>query len=138
MPGFLLPLLAFLCAVPVGMGLGGGGLFTLSLTLLGTPQLTAQGLNLFCFLAAGGGAAARRLPALRDGGWLPSLLLLCAGALAGAFPGAWLAGKLPPALLRRLLGGFLLLTGLYGLLPGKKRKKAPFLPKALDKTPPPW
>ena len=44
---------AFFCALPIGMGVGGAGLYVLFLTTFGhLPQVEAQGKNLLFFLAA--------------------------------------------------------------------------------------
>ena len=44
-------LITFLLAALSGMGVGGGGLFVIYLSLFtNTPQLTAQGMNLLFFL----------------------------------------------------------------------------------------
>lgn len=101
------------------MGVGSAGLPVLYLTLvLKYPQLEAQGLNLLFFLAAAGASFAVHLcrtPPV----WRVALILLAAG-LPGAYLGTHLAVVLSAAWLRRIFGVFLILTGLFGLLPQKR------------------
>lgn len=117
-------LLAFACALLAGLGVGGGGLFVLFLTLMeGLPQLTAQGVNLLFFLFSSAAslfvhAGRRRIP------WL-WVLWISLGGITGALFGSRLALALTGSVLRRLFGGFLIFSGLYSLwgLLGKKKDK---------------
>ena len=109
----------FLVALLSGMGVGSAGLLVIFLTLAqDLPQLTAQGVNLLFFLFSSGAALCVhlfRIPPL----WGLLLLLLPAGLL-GAWGGTALAAYLPQALLRKLFGGFLLISGAIGLLQKQK------------------
>lgn len=123
-------LAAFLPAIPVGMGLGGGGLTGILLFLLGKGERLAVGSNLFCFLFSGGASlvGARRLLWEKRRSLLLPLLFSALAATGGGL----LAVLSPPALLRRVFGGFSALLGLLTLTRGIK------LPKnraaALDKA----
>ena len=107
-------LVALAVALLSGMGVGSAGLLVLFLTLVQKlPQLQAQGLNLLFFLFSSGAALFVHLfhtPPL----WGLLLLLIPAGFL-GAWGGTALALYLPQALLRKLFGCFLILSGTLGL-----------------------
>lgn len=98
-----------------GLGIGGGSLLILWLTLaLGMDQSAARGINLLFFLPAAAIACVFRcrqgvVPFRRI---LPAML---AGSLAAAL-GSWLSLGLDTGLLKKLFGGLLLLTGLRELL----------------------
>ena len=102
-------------AALVGMGVGSGGLYLIFLTLnRGIEQLTAQGMNLYFFLAASAGAAVLHL-FRRRGDLLAATVLGGVGAAAAA-GGAALAGVLDGGLLRRLFGGFMVISGVFAFL----------------------
>lgn len=107
-------------AVLSGMGLGGGGLFVIYLTLvLGEEQLIAQGANLLFFIAT---AAVSTFLSARRGRikWKATLPISLSGALL-SLVGAFVAGAISAALLRRIFGGMLVIGGLISLV-SKKRK----------------
>ena len=108
-------LLPFLFAVLSGMGVGGGGLPVLYLTLMqGMPQAEAQGINLLFFLCAASAAFLvnrKKRHFSRNN----TLLLAAAGAVMTA-PGALLAMQVDPGLLRKCFGALLMLSGLLTLL----------------------
>lgn len=115
-------------AVLSGMGLGGGGLLVIYLTLvLGQEQLLAQGANLVFFIAT---AAVSTLLNLRRGRivWSKVLPLVLAG-IPLSLLGATLAGEISSTLLRRIFGGMLALCGGASLLSmlfgGDQAKKPP-------------
>ena len=106
---------AFLSAILSGLGVGSAGIFVLYLTLIaGFPQPEAQALNLLFFLLSAGAALLlhireRRIP-------LRVVLFLAACAVPGALVGSYLVRVLDPALIRKLFGGMLVVTGLPVLL----------------------
>lgn len=110
---------AFAVAILAGMGVGGGGLLVLYLTAVRhTAQVEAQGINLIFFLAASLGAMLVHLKKQKLR-WRTILLLSLGGVLSAPF-GAYLASVTETALLRRLFGGLLLLSGVAALF-GKKK-----------------
>jgi len=110
----------FAVALLSGMGTGSAGLLVIFLTTVQElPQLTAQGLNLLFFLFSSGAALAVHL--FRTPPLWGLLLLLIPAGLLGAWGGTALAVYLPQALLRKLFGGFLLLSGAFGLFQKKKQ-----------------
>ncbi len=114
---FIATVLGFLA----GLGVGGGSLLVLWLTLvLQTPPEQARVMNLLFFIP---GALAATLLRMGKGGFqlkplVPGILAGCAAAAAGSV----LAGILDTALLRKLFGGLLVITGLRELF--YRRKKA--------------
>lgn len=104
-----------------GLGIGGGSLLILWLTMaLGMDHQTARGINLLFFLPA---ALVAGLFRWKQGAvkWKTILPAILAGCIAAA-AGSWLGGRLDLALLKKLFGGLLILTGLRELFYGKKRK----------------
>lgn len=119
MSAYFLP---FLCGLGAGIlsawGVGGGTLLLLVMTLfLEMEQRTAQGVNLLFFLPT----AASALFCHWKGGYLdgPTLRSALPAALPAALLGAWIAGAVDAALLRRPFGIYLLFSGVSLLLPRK-------------------
>ena len=97
-----------------GMGVGGGSLLILWLTLaLGFDQSTARGINLLFFLPASAICCVFRLRqgALNLKKCLPAILSGCAAAVLGSLIAAWV----DTGLLRKPFGILLLATGLREL-----------------------
>lgn len=98
-----------------GLGIGGGSLLILWLTfVLGMDHTAARGINLLFFLPAALVACMFR--------WKQGCVdfrqvfpAMVAGCIAAAVC-SWLAGYLDVELLKKLLGGLLILTGLRELL----------------------
>ena len=105
-----------------GMGVGGGSLLILWLTLmLGVDQRTARGINLLFFLPASAISCAFRLRqgklSLRQ--CLPAIAAGCAAAVIGSLA----AAAIDTALLRKPFGILLLLTGLRELFCRPQRRR---------------
>ncbi len=98
-----------------GLGVGGGSLLILWLTLvLHTPNQTARLINLMFFITAAGSVSLFRWKqgALQIRKILPAIL---AGSLAaGIF--SWVGAQLDAGLLKKLFGILLLFTGVRELL----------------------
>lgn len=105
------------------MGMGGGGVLVIWLTLgEGMEQAPAQGINLLLFIPCA-------IPALLSYSrkklidW--KILGLCVfTGLAGALLGVWLSALLEPSLLRKIFGVMLLLMGIRELFPRPKKEKS--------------
>ena len=111
-------LASFVIAALSGMGVGGGGLFVIYLSLLtDTPQLAAQGLNLLFFLFSSGAS----LPVhLMKRTLLPRVILLMASSgLLGALLGTVLSAHLEGRVLRKIFGMMLVVSGIYSLQHGR-------------------
>ena len=105
-----------------GLGVGGGSLLVLLLTLvLDMDPETARGVNLLFFLPSACIACLLRWKqgALHFRPLLPAILAGCAAAACFSF----LSAELPMEILRKLFGGLLLVTGTRELL---------FLPRKKD------
>ena len=97
-----------------GLGIGGGSLLILWLTLvLETPQATARGINLLFFLPAAIVACIFRWKqgAVKFRTVLPAMLAGCASAAALSFVGM----QMDMTLLKKLFGSLLIITGLREL-----------------------
>lgn len=108
-------ILAALFSGAVGaMGLGGGGVLVLYLTLsLGMEQLQAQGINLIFFLPCAVISIAiqlkRKMIDLPTAGWM------ALGGAIGVLGGMWLTKILNGALLSKIFAVFLIVVGLMEL-----------------------
>ena len=115
-------LAAFFYGAVGAMGLGGGGVLVLYLTLsLGMPQLQAQGINLLFFLPCAIISIViqlkRRMIDLPTAGWM------ALGGAGGVLIGMGLTKILHAALLSKLFAAFLIVVGLMELF-GKSKKKS--------------
>ena len=106
---------ALLCAIPIGRGVGGAGLYVIFLSLYEKmPQAEAQGVNYLFFVAAIAVSTVINLKnGLVDGKKTISLSLW---GLCGALPGALLAFILPATILRTGFSLLMIAAGTYGLL----------------------
>lgn len=106
---FLIP---FLISALMGMGLGGGGLLIIYLTLyLGTPQLLAQGTNLTLFIIAGASSLLYHLRKRNVDARLVALMIVF-GSIGSVSASYFLSG-LDPKYARISLGVLLIISGLY-------------------------
>ena len=101
---------AFLMGALSGMGIGGGGLLVIYLTLFrNTPQVSAQGINLYFFVFASIAALVIHCRKRRIN--YPLVLLLSAFGMPLSLLGGLLAARTDPELLRKLFGGMLIVAG---------------------------
>jgi uncharacterized membrane protein YfcA len=121
-------LLSFLLALGVGLvtgilsgfGIGGGTLLMLYLTMVtGMAQRTAQGINLLYFLPTAGAALILHSKN-RYVRWKTVLPAILAGCVTAGLA-SLLALNLDTGLLKKLFGGFLILTGLSEFYPKNRR-----------------
>ena len=105
-----------------GLGIGGGSLLILWLTLIaGIPAETARAVNLMFFLAAAGCVTLFRIKSgsLDKGAIIPTVISGCLAAGIGAY-----FGKLTdPTLLRTGFGILLIVTGLREFLYRPRKAK---------------
>ncbi len=98
-----------------GMGVGGGGLLVIYLTLIkGMGQIEAQGLNLYFFLFASAASlfihtAKRRIN-------YPLVLFLASLGIPAAFLGSLAASRADPHTVRLVFGIMLMIAGALSLL----------------------
>ena len=108
-------IVVFFAAILSGLGVGSAGLLVTWLTFVEKmPQMAAQGTNLLFFLFSSG--AALTIHAFRTPLLWQSVFFLVASGLCGSFLGVAFATLLPQALLRRIFGYMLIVTGAIGLL----------------------
>ena len=108
-------LVATILGFLTGLGVGGGSLLILWLTIvLGMDQATARGINLLFFLPAAVIACIYRWKqgTVKIRTILPAML---AGCLAAAVF-SWIGTHMDTQLLQKLFGGLLIVTGLRELL----------------------
>lgn len=105
----LLP--AFIGAVLSALGMGGGGVLLIYLTVFrDMEQFTAQGINLTFFIPVAAVSLAIHIKNRLVDFKLAALLI--PGGLIGVYAGTRLADTLSDSFLRRLFAGFLLFIGL--------------------------
>ena len=117
-------LLSTLLGFLAGIGVGGGSLLILWLTLvLDVPPETARSINLLFFIPSALIACCFR----RKQGCLDRKILLPAvlGGCICAAAFSWISFWLDTALLKKLFGGLLLLTGLRELFYKPKKPQRP-------------
>lgn len=105
-----------------GLGVGGGSLLMLWLTLvLGTPQATARSINLLFFIPTAliSSFFRRKQGTLNYKRLLPAIVLGVAAAAAAGM----ISRHLDMELLKKLFGGLLLLTGLRELFYRPRKAK---------------
>jgi len=101
----------FLVAALAGIGVGGGGLLVIYLTLFkNVGQVEAQGLNLLFFIVAGASsffihAKKRKLD------YKKIIFIIICGAV-GAVAGSLLANIIDCAIIKKIFGGFLIISGI--------------------------
>lgn len=107
----ILSLVSALTGVTASMGLGGGFILVIYLTVFeNVPQLAAQGINLLFFLPIAAFSlffhAKNKL--IETKVLLPGIL----PEIVGVFFGAWMANCFGSDLLRKIFAGFVLLVGI--------------------------
>lgn len=107
-------IIAVIIAALSGMGVGGGGLFSLYLGAVSNySQIEIQGLNLLFFLFAAGSSVLIHL--LRRRIFVLPLGLMLAAGIPGSLLGSRLALLADGALLRDLLGIMMISAGIFKL-----------------------
>ncbi len=121
---FLKLLAGFLAGTAGGMGLGGGSILLIYLTVFeNVNQLTAQGINLLFFLPV---ALIAIIIYSKRGEikWKRVLPIMLTGAL-GAALASYLVTYIDTALLRKLFGGAVIIYGILEIFkPGKQKKSS--------------
>lgn len=115
-------LIGALLGLLAGLGVGGGSLLMLWLTLVThTAPATARAINLLFFLGAAGSVSVLRLRkgTLQPGTIIPAAI---AGCIAAGIC-SWFASSLNPQLLRKVLGILFLITGAKELLYRDKKDR---------------
>ena len=115
-------LISLIIATLSGMGVGGGGLLVIYLTLIeNVDQLISQGANL-CFFVATAVASTIYNSFKKKIEWKTTLVLSVAGIIFSLF-GVWIAGKINPHFLRKMFGLMLSVSGSLSLISAFSKKK---------------
>ncbi len=115
-------LISLIIATLSGMGVGGGGLLVIYLTLFeSTEQIIAQGVNL-CFFIVAAVASTVYNVYKRKIVWKATLILSASGVLFSVL-GALAAGAINPDILRKIFGIMLIIGGFSSLISAFGKKK---------------
>ena len=107
-------IVTLIIAILSGMGVGGGGLLVIYLTLFeDAEQLIAQGANLAFFIIAA--TASTVFNAKKNKIQWKITLVISAVGIVFAYFGALLASSIDPSLLQKIFGGMLIAGGVSSL-----------------------
>lgn len=113
--------IVFLIATLSGMGIGGGGLFVIYLSLFtATPQLTAQGINLLFFLLCASASLLFHLQKRKI--YFVAVAIMAGAGILGTLLGSSLAEQIDENLLRKFFGIMLVIGGIITLKRSKSKK----------------
>lgn len=110
-----------LSAVAAAMGLGGGGVLIIWLTLSGVDTASARGINLLFFIPA----AVISLFLHRKNGLLKGkrIVPIALAGVLGAAAGVWLSGIISSRIIFKMFGLFLAAVGGFELVAAIRAKK---------------
>ena len=115
-------LISLIISTLSGMGVGGGGLLVIYLTLIqNVEQLISQGANL-CFFVATAIASTIYNSFKKKIYWKTTFVLSTVGIIFSIF-GVWIAGKINPYFLRKIFGIMLIISGSFSLISAFSKKK---------------
>jgi len=113
--GILISLLA-------GLGIGGGGLLVIYLIMVkDISQIEAQGINLLFFVVAG--AASLIIHIKKRKLDLKNIIVMIIFGSLGAVAGSFIANLTDATIVKKIFGGFLLLSGIIELFSKSKKSK---------------
>ena len=118
-------IISFIIAALSGMGVGGGGLFVIYLSLFTTiPQLICQGINLLFFIFSASSSTLTNIKTLTIT-W-KRIGIMASFGVAGSVGGTLIAGAVNGDVLQKIFGAMLIISGaisLFKLIPDFKKKK---------------
>ena len=115
-------IISLIIATLSGMGVGGGGLLVIYLTLFeSTEQIIAQGINLCFFIATA--IASTVYNVYKKKIQYKTVLILGASGTAFSFLGVYTAGVINADILRKIFGIMLIIGGLSSLISALGKKK---------------
>jgi len=109
-------------SVLAGLGVGGGGLLVIYLTIVkNVPQIESQGINLLFFVIAGAASLIihirkRKLDA-------KNLIIMIISGSVGAVLGSIAANFMDGGFVKKIFGGFLIISGIIELFSNFKLSK---------------
>jgi len=112
---FFIDFIAGICvSVLAGLGVGGGGLLVIYLTMIkNIPQAESQGINLLFFVTAGTASLIIHIKK-RKLNIKNMIVIITAGSL-GAVSGSIIANFTNGATVKKFFGGFLIISGIIEL-----------------------
>ena len=114
--------ISLIIATLSGMGVGGGGLLVIYLTLFeGTKQIVAQGANLCFFIIAGIASTVYNIKKKKLV-W-KTIFPLSISGVVGTLAGTWIAGTINQDILRKIFGIMLIFGGFASLISAFGKKK---------------
>lgn len=115
-------LAGILSAIIASMGLGGGGVYIMYLTLVkSTEQINAQGLNLLFFIPC---AAVSLAVYIKNKMIKPKAVIpMAAGGIVGALAGNFLLMGIPQNALKIIFAAFLIIMGVYTIFSKTEKAK---------------
>lgn len=115
-------LAGILSAIIASMGLGGGGVYIMYLTLVkNTPQINAQGLNLLFFIPC---AAVSLIIYIKNKMIKPKAAIpMALGGGVGAVIGNFLLPGIPQSTLKIIFSVFLIIMGVYTVFSKTEKAK---------------
>ncbi len=115
-------LAGILSAVIASMGLGGGGVYIMYLTLVkNTEQINAQGLNLMFFIPC---AAVSLAVYIKSKMIKPKAVIpMAAGGIIGALAGNFILTEIPQNALKIIFAAFLIIMGVYTVFSKAEKAK---------------
>ena len=109
-------------SVLAGLGTGGGGLLVIYLTLVkDISQIEAQGINLLFFVIAGASSLIIHIKKRKLE--LKNIILMIIFGSFGAVAGSLIANITDGAIVKKIFGGFLLISGLIELFSKSGKKE---------------
>lgn len=115
-------IISLIIAILSGMGVGGGGLLVIYLTLFeGIDQIIAQGTNLIFFIAVAVSSTVYNVRKQKIV-WRTTLILSASGIVFSLL-GAWIAGIINPNILQKVFGAMLMAGGILSLISSFGKKK---------------
>ena len=116
-------LAGFLSGTAGAMGLGGGSVLLIYLTVFaGMEQLRAQGINLLFFIPIA--FVSTVIYAYRGVIVWKKVLIMAAFGIVGTLMGSYLLKFMNPALIQKIFGGLVLLYGIWTLFAKAKKEKS--------------
>ena len=107
-------------SVLAGLGIGGGGLLVIYLTMVkDVSQIESQGINLLFFVVAG--TASLIIHIKKRKLEFKSIIVMIIFGSMGAVAGSFIANATDATIVKKIFGGFLLISGLIELFTKTKK-----------------
>jgi len=121
---FFIDFIAGICVSALaGLGVGGGGLLVIYLTIVKqNPQVESQGINLLFFVVAGAASLIIHIKKRKLNAAVLVIIIICGsvGAIFGSIAANFTDGEI----VRKIFGGFLIISGIIELFSNFKRTRA--------------